>query len=195
MFLHNNLVEKASPGVIMVIFPSAKHGSSALPPDIELGWRGAARVMGCCVSAVSYPQRGIPPPTGRRRRATVTRGPATAKGGCGTACSPTMVRAGPRAAAVRAMRVGGRRGSAARHRARRGVGPGGEPIQKYPPPHTTPLRPGTRGAATARGALGWYRPSVGVPRDVGCCALVVFVAYIFSVQLSHYHRMVDDVKY
>ena len=21
---------------------------------------------------------------------------------------------------------------------------------------------------TARGALGWYRPSVGVPRDVGC---------------------------
>ena len=66
----------------------------------------------------------------------------------------------------------------------RGVGPGGEPIQKYPPPHTTPLRPGTRGAATARGALGWYRPSVGVPRDVGCCALVVFVAYIFSVQFS-----------
>ena len=46
------------------------------------------------------------------------------------------------------------------------------------------LRPGTRGAATARGALGWYRPSVGVPRDVGCCALVVFVAYIFSVQFS-----------
>ena len=32
-----------------------------------------------------------PLPTGRRRRATVTRGPATAKGGCGTACSPTMV--------------------------------------------------------------------------------------------------------
>ena len=93
-----------------------------------------------------------------------------------------MVGAGPKAAAVRAMRVGGRRGTAARHRARRGVGPGGEPIQKYPPPHTTPLRPGTRGAATARGALGWYRPSVGVPRDVGCCALVVFVAYIFSVQ-------------
>ena len=74
------------------------------------------------------------------------------------------------------------RGGCIRHRARRGVGPGGEPIQKYPPPHTTPLRPGTRGAATARGALGWYRPSVGVPRDVGCCALVVFVAYIFSVQ-------------
>ena len=48
--------------------------------------------------------------------------------------------------------------------------------------HTTPLRPGTRDAATARGALGWYRPSVGVPRDVGCCALVVFAAYIFSVQ-------------
>ena len=37
---------------------------------------------------------------------------------------------------------------------------------------------------TTRGALGWYRPSVGVPRDVGCCALVVFVAYIFSVQFS-----------
>ena len=28
--------------------------------------------------------------------------------------------------------------------------------------------PGKRGAATARGALGWYRPSVGVSRDVGC---------------------------
>ena len=26
--------------------------------------------------------------------------------------------------------------------------------------------------------------SVGVPRDVGCCALVVFAAYIFSVQFS-----------
>ena len=90
---------------------------------------------------------------------------------------PQLVGAGPKAAAVRAMRVGGRRGSAARHRARRGVGPGGEPIQKNPPPHTTPLRPGTRGAATARGALGWYRPSVGVPRDVGCCALVVYAAY------------------
>ena len=37
-----------------------------------------------------------------------------------------------------------------------------------PPPNTTPLSPGRRGAATARGALGWYRPSVGVPRDVGC---------------------------
>ena len=24
------------------------------------------------------------------------------------------------------------------------------------------------GGATARSALGWYRPSVGVPRDVGC---------------------------
>ena len=52
------------------------------------------------------------------------------------------------------------------------------------PLNVTPLRPGTRGAATARGALGWYRPSVGVPRDVGCCALVVFVAYIFSVQFN-----------
>ena len=30
------------------------------------------------------------------------------------------------------------------------------------------LAPGRRGGATARGALGWYRPSVGVPRDVGC---------------------------
>ena len=34
--------------------------------------------------------------------------------------------------------------------------------------NTTPLSPGRRGAATARGALGWYRPSVGVSRDVGC---------------------------
>ena len=50
--------------------------------------------------------------------------------------------------------------------------------------NTTSLRPGTRGAATAQGALGWYRPSVGVPRDVGCCALV---AYIFSVQFSLTH--------
>ena len=33
---------------------------------------------------------------------------------------------------------------------------------------TTPLSPGRRGGATARSALGWYRPSVGVPRDVGC---------------------------
>ena len=63
-----------------------------------------------------------------------------------------------------------------------GGGPRGGAHKKYPPPHTTPLRPGTRGAATARGALGWYRPSVGVPRDVGCCAPVVFAAYIFSVQ-------------
>ena len=33
---------------------------------------------------------------------------------------------------------------------------------------TTPLSPGRRGGATARSALGWYRPSVGVPRGVGC---------------------------
>ena len=32
-----------------------------------------------------------------------------------------------------------------------------------------------------------YRPSVGVPRDVGCCALVVFAAYFFSVQFSIRH--------
>ena len=31
-----------------------------------------------------------------KNTATVTRGPATAKGGCGTACSPAMVGAGPR---------------------------------------------------------------------------------------------------
>ena len=60
-------------------------------------------------------------------------------------------------------------GVAAAWRARReGVGPGGEPIKSPPPPPHTPLSPGKRGAATARGALGWYRPSVGVPRDVGC---------------------------
>ena len=41
---------------------------------------------------------------------------------------------------------------------------------------------GRRGWATARGALGWYIPSVGVPRDVGYGVLVVSVAYIFSVQ-------------
>ena len=35
------------------------------------------------------------------------------------------------------------------------------------PKSTTPLSPGRRGGATARSALGWYRPSVGVPRDVG----------------------------
>ena len=50
-----------------------------------------------------------------------------------------------------------------------------------PPPNTTPLSPGRRGAATARGALGWYRPSVGVSRDVGCRALVVYAANLFSV--------------
>ena len=44
------------------------------------------------------------------------------------------------------------------------------------------LRP-QRGAATARGALGWYIPSVGVPRDVGCRALRpsgVYAANSFS---------------
>ena len=49
-------------------------------------------------------------------------------------------------------------------------------------PHSV-LVGGVHGA-TARGALGWYRPSVGVPRDVGCGVHVVSVAYIFSVQFS-----------
>ena len=43
---------------------------------------------------------------------------------------------------------------------------------------------GKRVAATARGALGWYIPSVGAPRDVGCRAVVVYVANSFSVQFS-----------
>ena len=33
-------------------------------------------------------------------------------------------------------------------------------------------------------ALGWYIPSVGVPRDVGCRTLVVYAANLFSVQFS-----------
>ena len=42
--------------------------------------------------------------------------------------------------------------------------------------------PGKRGAATARGALGWYRPSVGVFRDVdGCRALVVSRLTLFQL--------------
>ena len=45
-----------------------------------------------------------------------------------------------------------------------------------------PDKPYARGKSAM--SSGWYRPSVGVPRDVGCCALVVFVAYIFSVQFS-----------
>ena len=39
---------------------------------------------------------------------------------------------------------------------------------KYHTPAPTPQSPGRRGGATARSALGWYKPSVGVPRDVGC---------------------------
>ena len=48
-------------------------------------------------------------------------------------------------------------------------GPGGEPINNPSrnPPHPSVLVGGV-GGATARSALGWYRPSVGVPRDVGC---------------------------
>ena len=42
---------------------------------------------------------------------------------------------------------------------------------------------GGRGGATARSALGWYRPSVGVPRDVGC-RRCIRVANLFSVQLA-----------
>eukprot|EP00964_Phaeocystis_antarctica_P143273 scaffold108781_cov56-Phaeocystis_antarctica.AAC.1 len=64
------------------------------------------------------------------------------------------------------------------------MGPAGSPQNKNPPPTTTSLSPGKRGAATERGALGWYRPSVGVPRDVGCRALVVYAANSFSVQFS-----------
>ena len=58
-------------------------------------------------------------------------------------------------------------------------------VYYYPaaPLNTTPLSPGKRGAATARGALGWYRPSVGVPRDVGCRRRIR-VANLFSVQFS-----------
>ena len=37
-----------------------------------------------------------------------------------------------------------------------------------------------RGGETARSALGWYRPSVGVPRDVGCRALEGKAANLFS---------------
>ena len=46
---------------------------------------------------------------------------------------------------------------------------------------------GRRGAATARGAaLGCGMDPVldGVPRDVGCRALVVYVAYLFPVQFE-----------
>ena len=60
-------------------------------------------------------------------------------------------------------------------------GPGGEPeIPSENSPHPSVLVGGVRQRRSC--ALGWYRPSVGVPRDVGRCALVVFAAYIFSVQ-------------
>ena len=59
-------------------------------------------------------------------------------------------------------------------------------------PRHTPLSPGKRGAATARGALGWYRPSVGVPRDVGCRAVVVYVANSFSVQCRSRCEVVEQ---
>ena len=85
-------------------------------------------------------------------------------------------RAGPRSRHRRAMPAGGRAGDArlpwrrgsCLAAARRGGGPRGGAHKSHLPPPTTPLSPGKRGAATARGALGWYRPSVGVPRDVGC---------------------------
>ena len=48
---------------------------------------------------------------------------------------------------------------------------------------TTSLSPGRRGAATARSARGWYRPSVGGPRDVGC-RRSIRVANLFSVQFT-----------
>ena len=70
------------------------------------------------------------------------------------------------------------RGRATRVRVEKGAG--GEPSS---PPTLHPSVLEKRGAATARGALGWYRPSVGVPRDVGC-RRCIRVANLFSVQFS-----------
>jgi membrane-associated phospholipid phosphatase len=85
--------------------------------------------------------------------------------------------------------VGGGR-AAASVAARREDGPGGEPeIPSENSPHPSVLVGGVRQRRSC--ALGWYRPSVGVPRDVGRCALVVFVAYIFSVQFSTAKRNED----
>ena len=104
---------------------------------------------------------GLPPPAPTAVGATPTHrdhppGPAT--------CLETKV---PR----RAMPAGGRAGDArlpwrrgsCLAAARRGGGPRRGAHKNHPPPNTTPLSPGKRGAATAQGALGWYRPSVGVP--------------------------------
>eukprot|EP00964_Phaeocystis_antarctica_P059312 scaffold35211_cov68-Phaeocystis_antarctica.AAC.2 len=42
------------------------------------------------------------------------------------------------------------------------------PVRASSPPQTSspPLSPGRRGGATAQSALGWYRPSVGVPETL-----------------------------
>ena len=51
------------------------------------------------------------------------------------------------------------------------------------PPHTPVLVGGVGQRRGARPRLVKpYRPSVGVPRDVGCQTLVVYAAYFFSVQ-------------
>ena len=62
------------------------------------------------------------------------------------------------------------------------MGPGGSP--KSPPnPHPTPQSwYEERGNGAGRPRL--VQTQCWCPRDVGCCALVVFVAYIFSVQFS-----------
>ena len=138
-----------------------------------------------------------PPPqplVGRRRRATVTFGPEWLRV-ARTDCSPrglgtSLVTAWPRAGpsyAGRAMPARGA-GAAARtvwgtcirraathatgeghthwHRVWRGyTGPWGSrnPLQKS----SSHLSPGKRCEATAQSALGWYRPSVGVPETFG----------------------------
>ena len=58
------------------------------------------------------------------------------------------------------------------------------------PPHSSALVGGV--GRRARSALGWYRPSVGVPRDVGFYSGNVRVAALFSVQFRSEAHVTDD---
>ena len=64
-----------------------------------------------------------------------------------------------------------------------GWAPGGSPYKNIPPPNHTP-QSWYEGCGNGAGRPRLVQTQCWCPRDVGCCALVVSVAYIFSVQFS-----------
>ena len=80
----------------------------------------------------------------------------------------------------------------------RGHGPGGDRGEPEIPPNILlTLSPGRRGGATAQSALGWYRPSVGVPEtlvalnlDLGYLLVIVMVLVFFLIALLYLYSRV-----